>query len=402
MKLTESIMQELKELESSTSEYGQGHYYVLHSPDYDKVLAAIKKVLAEQPETGVLTDEQWEALCHDISDRRGLKREWNQIDDEVKLDIRKAWSILLSQRPASEPPVPYSEAFARKMAGPAPKEPAAPVSNPVPGTSAFPSSEARDNDFDVPQAAPTNAHPDDAVVEEMQHEYIIGAKSHGICDKNGSCCSVGMRRALGVARREMYTTEEVGKAFRRTLYEGPKDERISFGKFLERFMVSLTAPPKPNTPQERMEEILHRGELMDALGMQLADANARADTNLTELNRIALLLADARKLLNPVCPEETLCGAIRNLQQVALTATENSDTAYKQLADARKAVEWVPIDEEHLPTDGDEVLHFDGSVLAVSVKWEWEPDGGRDANAYLDNGYEHHRPINPPAKEAKG
>ena len=43
-----------------------------------------------------MTDKQWQELCHDISDRRGLKHEWNAIDDDVKLEIRKAWEEILN------------------------------------------------------------------------------------------------------------------------------------------------------------------------------------------------------------------------------------------------------------------------------------------------------------------
>jgi hypothetical protein len=52
----------------------------------------------------------------------------------------------------------------------------------------------------IPQPAPQQ--DDAAVVGLMQSEYMKGAESHGICDK-GSCCSVGMTRALAVARRGM-------------------------------------------------------------------------------------------------------------------------------------------------------------------------------------------------------
>ncbi len=48
-----------------------------------------------------LTDTRWSALCRDISDRRGLKNEWRLIDDDVKQDIRAAWSRILYASPAS-------------------------------------------------------------------------------------------------------------------------------------------------------------------------------------------------------------------------------------------------------------------------------------------------------------
>lgn len=46
-----------------------------------------------------MTDKQWQALCADISDRRGLKWEWSKIDEDVKKDIRKAWEEILKPIP---------------------------------------------------------------------------------------------------------------------------------------------------------------------------------------------------------------------------------------------------------------------------------------------------------------
>jgi hypothetical protein len=43
-----------------------------------------------------MTDKQWEALCADIKDRRGLKWEWDRIDEDIKLEIRKAWEKILN------------------------------------------------------------------------------------------------------------------------------------------------------------------------------------------------------------------------------------------------------------------------------------------------------------------
>jgi len=51
---------------------------------------------------GGITDAQWEALCHDIGDRRGLKWEWEKTDEDIKLQIRAAWSKILF--PASVAP----------------------------------------------------------------------------------------------------------------------------------------------------------------------------------------------------------------------------------------------------------------------------------------------------------
>lgn len=42
-----------------------------------------------------LSDRQWKELQKDILDRRGLKWEWAKIDNEVKLEIRKAWEYII-------------------------------------------------------------------------------------------------------------------------------------------------------------------------------------------------------------------------------------------------------------------------------------------------------------------
>jgi hypothetical protein len=36
-----------------------------------------------------------EALEEDFTDRRGLKQEWERIDDEVKAEIRRRWEEII-------------------------------------------------------------------------------------------------------------------------------------------------------------------------------------------------------------------------------------------------------------------------------------------------------------------
>ena len=36
-----------------------------------------------------------DALVKDLSDRRGLKHEWAQIDPEIQREIREAWRIII-------------------------------------------------------------------------------------------------------------------------------------------------------------------------------------------------------------------------------------------------------------------------------------------------------------------
>ena len=80
---------------------------------------AAKGEVPAAPEAAVtaITDAQWDALCRDIQDRRGLKWEWNKIDDDVKLGIRRAWSAILSNVPAPETAgaAPPSDAVTRAL-----------------------------------------------------------------------------------------------------------------------------------------------------------------------------------------------------------------------------------------------------------------------------------------------
>jgi hypothetical protein len=80
---------------------------------------AAKGEVPAAPEAAVtaITDAQWDALCRDIQDRRGLKWEWNKIDDDVKLGIRRAWSAILSNVPAPETAgaAPPSDAVTRDV-----------------------------------------------------------------------------------------------------------------------------------------------------------------------------------------------------------------------------------------------------------------------------------------------
>jgi len=76
-------------------------YVFAGAPNYEALYAAGAALLEYEARKAAITDAQWDALCHDIGDRRGLKNEWCQIDDDVKADIRGAWSkIFYSPAPA--------------------------------------------------------------------------------------------------------------------------------------------------------------------------------------------------------------------------------------------------------------------------------------------------------------
>ena len=103
-------------------------------------------------------------------------------------------------------------------------------------------------------------------------------------------------------------------------------------------------------------------------------------------------IVEARNLLNPVCEDETLCGAIRNLQQAHVTERDNAIKAEVRLRD----LDWTPISESNLPKVGDEVgrrkldglwiIHLVGSDERLQFWTFW--------------GWTHRRPINAPDRTA--
>lgn len=75
-----------------------------------------------------------------------------------------------------------------------------------------------------------------------------------------------------------------------------------------------------------------------------------------------------------------------------MTIEERIADLERQLVEARKAAEWVPIDAEHLPEVGDEVLKAtSGYVDSVDTD---NVDYGFDSWEHY--GYTHYRPINAP------
>lgn len=45
-----------------------------------------------------------DAIITDLSDRRGLRHEWDQIDDDIKREIRHAWIAAVIEAFAVEKP----------------------------------------------------------------------------------------------------------------------------------------------------------------------------------------------------------------------------------------------------------------------------------------------------------
>ncbi len=51
----------------------------------------------DKPQTIDAPKQRLFALLSDFTDRRGLRQEWDQIDDEVKEEILQTWLNILSQ-----------------------------------------------------------------------------------------------------------------------------------------------------------------------------------------------------------------------------------------------------------------------------------------------------------------
>lgn len=93
-------------MELTKQQLTEANAIVLRETGYAMTEQYLKKLASvlQYPQPTELTDEQWNALCEDISDRRGLKWEWEKIDDNVKLAIRYAWeAIIFSSRRTAEP-----------------------------------------------------------------------------------------------------------------------------------------------------------------------------------------------------------------------------------------------------------------------------------------------------------
>lgn len=45
-------------------------------------------------------------IIEDLSDRRGLRHEWEQIDDDVKVDIVSTWEAIVQAHLDAMPPEP--------------------------------------------------------------------------------------------------------------------------------------------------------------------------------------------------------------------------------------------------------------------------------------------------------
>jgi len=108
-------------------------------------------------------------------------------------------------------------------------------------------------------------------------------------------------------------------------------------------------------------------------------------------------IVEARNLLNPVCEDETLCGAIRNLQQAHVTERDNAIKAEVRLRD----LDWTPISESNLPKVGDETLReWNGRPSAETVT-PLRAQMNRCAGDWHEDGWTHRRPINAPDRTAK-
>lgn len=144
-------------------------------------------------------------------------------------------------------------------------EVAAPTGNPVAGTSVFPS-EKSDADFEVPQATVTKleyseAPQDDAAaIEEINHLFF----RRGAIDwtailasaRRGWSRDETFQAVLKEQLQGMIPRTKVDEAALNLFYE--IREAWPGVDFLRELRARLAADPKPQTKQERVEELLHR------------------------------------------------------------------------------------------------------------------------------------------------
>jgi predicted nucleic acid-binding Zn-ribbon protein len=76
---------------------------------------------------------------------------------------------------------------------------------------------------------------------------------------------------------------------------------------------------------------------------------------------------------------------------------------HRQLAEARKAAEWTPITPENQPNETSEVGAWIRDIFATARVDKYGENGldraGRTYQQWIDAGWTHFRPINPPASE---
>ena len=131
------------------------------------------------------------------------------------------------------------------------------------------------------------------------------------------------------------------------------------------------------------DELVARFESSPSNGNVIVDAR---DIRIAALERE---LAEARALLAPVCADETLLGAIRNLQQAHLSEKGNAEQAEAALAALRQrhaeAVEaFTEIAKGAGAFNRDPLIHADNCIAdmkAWAAAWL-----ASEAKARLDNG----------------
>jgi hypothetical protein len=104
----------------------------------------------------------------------------------------------------------------------------------------------------------------------------------------------------------------------------PEPARIAARELARRILWSFTSA-SPDRGGFGPNDIDNVADLLDSQAARLTEVTAERD--------------EALRVLNPTCAEETLVGAIRNLQQVALSEKGNAETAEQAHADLRARLE---------------------------------------------------------------
>ena len=112
-----------------------------------------------------------------------------------------------------------------------------------------------------------------------------------------------------------------------------------------------------------------RNDRTHPLGSMRVIAFAKYQAKQGEIDRLTQQLEAARALLNPVCAEETLCGAIRNLQQAHLMEKGNAEEAIRQLAATRKPLTDEPTLPEPVEQPAGVAIRHQGCVDNSNTVW---------------------------------
>lgn len=99
----------------------------------------------------------------------------------------------------------------------------------------------------------------------------------------------------------------------------------------QKMLADIAAGEEKATKAELLSRLRQRGENFRVMMDDLAYKDEQLAATRAALQRAEQEIAQARKLLNPNCEQETLCGAIRSLQQAHLSEKGNAEAAEAEM-----------------------------------------------------------------------